>query len=270
MVKSCRRTGALPPLSVPCRRRRGCSAGTFLQSAGGSRHPLLPAELGDTGTHHCLACAAPTCSIVLAAASGFFRALFTGAWQPDGLQPPTPGPPGAGRGAGAGLPRWRLSGVDGGALQLLLHAVYSRRLPLTGDACGEEVAALLAASNYLEVLPVKEACCALLRSHLSLETAAQTLALAAAHDCADLLADAVRWCWAGAGAWAGLCSGGLRCAALRWLCVSSRVVCRRGLFRAWRPACPPVRCPNPHALRRVPRPAPLPCRRALRRATSRR
>lgn len=43
-----------------------------------------------------------------------------------------------------------------------------------------------------QVLPVKEACCQYLRSQLSLETVAATLSLAAAHDCADLLADAVR------------------------------------------------------------------------------
>ena len=42
------------------------------------------------------------------------------------------------------------------------------------------------------MLPVKAACCRLLRGQLSLETVAHTLALAAAHDCADLLADAVR------------------------------------------------------------------------------
>lgn len=117
---------------------------------------------------------------MLAASSGFFRVLFAGAWR---LEPPR---------HGTGLPRWTLGGVDGAALQLLLHAVYSRRLPLTAEGAAEEVPALLAASNYLEVLPVKEACCAYLRSQLSLESVAETLALAAAHDCADLLADAVR------------------------------------------------------------------------------
>ncbi len=39
---------------------------------------------------------------------------------------------------------------------------------------------------------MKEACCQYLRSQLCLDTVAATLSLAAAHDCADLLADAVR------------------------------------------------------------------------------
>jgi hypothetical protein len=42
-----------------------------------------------------------------------------------------------------------------------------------------------------QVLPIKQACCQYLRSELSLQTVACTLALATAHDCADLLADAV-------------------------------------------------------------------------------
>ena len=140
------------------------------------------------------------------------------------------------------MERWCLSGVDGPSLQLLLHAVYSKRLPLTAEGAAQDVPRLLAASNYLEVrracrrcscwfagpclharvaatwhagarqptpappavlptpscqvLPVKEACCHFLRCQLSLDTVAATLSLAAAHDCADLLADAASRTWA--------------------------------------------------------------------------
>lgn len=49
------------------------------------------------------------------------------------------------------MERWTLSGVDGPSLQLLLHAIYSRRLPLTAEGAAQDVPRLLAASNYLEV-----------------------------------------------------------------------------------------------------------------------
>lgn len=179
--------------------------------------------------YHCL-----PCRIILAASSGFFRALLCGAWrqQQEGCGPAAPAP------QRPGVERWTLSGVDGPSLQLLLAAIYSKRLPLTADGVSQDIPRLLAASNYLEVgagrgrsapfrlglalaawrlarllslyaraahicllwpslvslqvLPVKEACCQYLRSQLSLETVAATLSLAAAHDCTDLLADAVR------------------------------------------------------------------------------
>jgi hypothetical protein len=121
--------------------------------------------------------------VVLAACSPFFKALFTGAWRDQEQQQQSPT---------SGLPRWSLRGVDGASLHLLLHAIYSKRLPVTGESAADDVALLLAASNYLEVLPVKAACCQFLRSQLSLETVAETLSLAAAHDCAELGADAVR------------------------------------------------------------------------------
>lgn len=213
------------------------------------------------------------CRVVLAAASGFFRALFTGAWHQH-QQECVPGSPLSPTcGGGGGLQRFKLSGVDSASLRLLLHALYSKRLPLTAEGAAEEVPLLLAASNYLEVgtpraciglpapvvstqrrcglhaaaatassssssaqlagysahclpaaiedaaqallpltdcgcactclcpwlpaccvlqvLPIKQACCQYLRSELSLQTVACTLALAAAHDCSDLLADAV-------------------------------------------------------------------------------
>lgn len=76
--------------------------------------------------------------MVLAAASRFFRALFTGHWQ-QAAQP------------GSGPQTVPLSGVDGESLQLLLHAIYSRRLPLTAEVADEEAAMLLGAANYLEV-----------------------------------------------------------------------------------------------------------------------
>jgi hypothetical protein len=42
------------------------------------------------------------------------------------------------------------------------------------------------------VLPLRDACCAYLRSELRPEAAAGVLALAARHDCIDLYRDAVR------------------------------------------------------------------------------
>lgn len=131
----------------------------------------------------------PAHRIILAASSGFFRALLCGAWrqQQEGCGPAAPAP------QRPGVERWTLSGVDGPSLQLLLAAIYSKRLPLTADGVSQDIPRLLAASNYLEVLPVKEACCQYLRSQLSLETVAATLSLAAAHDCTDLLADASRF-----------------------------------------------------------------------------
>lgn len=76
---------------------------------------------------------------MLAAASRFFRALFAGHWAQQAQQP-------AGR-----LQPVALSGVDGASLQLLLHAIYSKRLPLTAEGAAEEAAMLLGAANYLEV-----------------------------------------------------------------------------------------------------------------------
>jgi hypothetical protein len=90
------------------------------------------------------------CRVVLAAASGFFRALFTGAWHQH-QQECVPGSPLSPTGGGGGLQRFKLSGVDSASLRLLLHALYSKRLPLTAEGAAEEVPLLLAASNYLEV-----------------------------------------------------------------------------------------------------------------------
>ncbi|KAL4427686.1 hypothetical protein ABPG75_001775 [Micractinium tetrahymenae] len=118
--------------------------------------------------------------VVLAAASRFFRALFTGHWQQAAQQ-------------GGGPQQVALSGVDGESLQLLLHAIYSRRLPLTAEGAAEDAAMLLGAANYLEVLPVKAAVCEFLRAKLTLQTVADTLALAAANDCLELLEDASRF-----------------------------------------------------------------------------
>ncbi|KAL4856881.1 Kelch-like protein 10 [Chlorella vulgaris] len=136
---------------------------------------ILAANDGTTQSAH---------KVVLAACSPFFKALFTGAWRDQEQQQQSPT---------SGLPRWSLRGVDGASLHLLLHAIYSKRLPVTGESAADDVALLLAASNYLEVLPVKAACCQFLRSQLSLETVAETLALAAAHDCTELGADAARF-----------------------------------------------------------------------------
>lgn len=81
----------------------------------------------------------------------------------------------------------RLSGVDGAALRGLLACIYEQHAAI--DA--ESVEALLAASNYLDVPSVTEACCAWLVGGLCPETAAATLAVAARHGCAALQAESV-------------------------------------------------------------------------------
>lgn len=70
----------------------------------------------------------------------------------------------------------------------------------------------------LQVLPVKAAVCEFLRSKLTLQTVAQTLALAAANDCIELLEDAVGGNTAACGRVADGCAPGRGCRlALAWL-----------------------------------------------------
>jgi hypothetical protein len=85
--------------------------------------------------------------VVLAAVSSYFRALFIGA----GAQC---APPAVGAG---GLPTYAFPDIGHGSLLAVVRVIYegSAALELTaGNVC-----ALLEAANYLDVDPVREACC---------------------------------------------------------------------------------------------------------------
>jgi len=110
--------------------------------------------------------------IVLAASSGFFRALFSGA----GLQF---------RDGGGGVVD--LGGVDSASLSLLLAAVYGRGVEITAA----NVESLLSTANQLEVLPVHAACASFLLRNLAVENSLGCLSLAVAYGCDDLKKEAL-------------------------------------------------------------------------------
>jgi len=119
----------------------------------------------------------PAHRVVLAAASGFFRALFVGSGRQmrEGAEDSKP---------------ICLTGVDEASLRALLKAVYSD--PVASDQLSNDtVLPLLAASSYLSVESVRNACNQYLNRVLSLETVVETLVLAERFDCSDLLSDAV-------------------------------------------------------------------------------
>lgn len=120
----------------------------------------------------------PAHRVVLAASSGFFRALFVG----------------SGRQMREGLAEDSkpicLTGVDEASLRALLKVVYSN--PVTSDQLSNDtVLPLLAAASYLSVESVRDACNQYLNRFLSLETVVETLVLAERFDCSGLLNDAV-------------------------------------------------------------------------------
>eukprot|EP00887_Chlorella_sp_A99_P002395 scaffold10.g2395.t1 len=106
--------------------------------------------------------------VILASASQFFSALFAGAGSEM---------------AEAGRCRVALPGVDGPTLRQVVEAVYTASVCL-GSV--EEAGELVAASSYLQVLPLRDACCGYLRRRLGPATAAPALALALRQGCADL------------------------------------------------------------------------------------
>ena len=120
----------------------------------------------------------PAHRVILAASSGFFRALFIGSGRQmrEGAEDSKP---------------ICLTGVDEASLRVLLKAVYSNST--TPDQINNDtVLPLLAAASYLSVESVRDACNQYLHRFLSLETVVETLVLAERYDCADLLHDAVR------------------------------------------------------------------------------
>jgi hypothetical protein len=122
----------------------------------------------------------PAHRIVLAAHSGFFRALFVGSGRQmrEGTEDSKP---------------ICLTGVDESSLRALLKAVYSSSPNATANELNNDtVLPLLAAASYLSVESVREACNQYLHRYLSLETVVETLVLAERYDCTDLLGDAVR------------------------------------------------------------------------------
>jgi BTB/POZ domain len=122
----------------------------------------------------------PAHRVVLAASSGFFRALFVGSGRQmrEGSEDSKP---------------ISLTGVNEASLRALLKAVYSNSS--TDHLNDDTVLPLLAAASYLSVESVRDACNRYLHRFLSLDTVVETLVLAERYDCADLLDDAVRISW---------------------------------------------------------------------------
>jgi hypothetical protein len=85
--------------------------------------------------------------IILAAASGYFRALFVGAGRHlresfDQGRSPAEQP-------------IRLPAVSGDSLRSVLEIIYDKRLNISDT----DVEDLLSASNYLDIPVIREACC---------------------------------------------------------------------------------------------------------------
>ncbi len=121
----------------------------------------------------------PAHRVVLAASSGFFRALFVGSGRQmrEGAEDSKP---------------ICLTGVDEASLRALLKAVYSNSSTSSDQLNNDTVLPLLAAASYLSVESVRDACNQYLHTQICLETVVETLVLAEKYDCADLLDDAVR------------------------------------------------------------------------------
>ncbi|CAL8462207.1 g1738 [Coccomyxa elongata] len=115
--------------------------------------------------------------IILASASRYFEALFLGAGKHLHATSIT-------RPAGSEM-EIQLEAIDAESLAAILASIYH------GEVSVEEgnVEALLLASNYLDVAPVKAACCQFLKATLKASSCLHTLALAALYDCQELSAD---------------------------------------------------------------------------------
>ncbi|XP_071042134.1 kelch-like protein diablo isoform X2 [Parasteatoda tepidariorum] len=75
-----------------------------------------------------------------------------------------------------------LNGVETSTLKLLLDYAYTARVPINKN----NVQALLSASNLLEVLPVREACCRFLERHMDATNCLGIHCFAEAHACENL------------------------------------------------------------------------------------
>ena len=101
---------------------------------------------------------------VLSAASSYFKAMFT-----CNL-------------AEANSPKVPINGVEGNIVKQLLDYVYSSEITISK----ENVQSLLSASNLLEILPVRDACCQFLDRHMDESNCLGIQSFAEAHGCFDL------------------------------------------------------------------------------------
>lgn len=116
----------------------------------------------------------PGHKMVLASASSFFLALFTGAGQEM---------------AEAGSNVIDLPGIDEQELRLLLKCVYGGNVVI--HVTLENAPLLLEAATYLSVESVISACCRLLYQNLDLESVVETLVVSDRCQCTSLRDDAV-------------------------------------------------------------------------------
>ncbi|KAK9806948.1 hypothetical protein WJX72_008357 [[Myrmecia] bisecta] len=119
--------------------------------------------------------------VLLAAASPYWSAVFVGAGRH--MQ----GGSCKRRKTPEGLLILEVVDIDSGTLQLILQAIYGQPYEVTED----NVDALLAASNFLEVACVQAACCMHLQRKLSLTTCWRTLAAAVRFCCEALCEEAM-------------------------------------------------------------------------------
>eukprot|EP00879_Flechtneria_rotunda_P007896 GHRR01008273.1.p1 GENE.GHRR01008273.1~~GHRR01008273.1.p1 ORF type:complete len:683 (+),score=193.75 GHRR01008273.1:294-2342(+) len=116
--------------------------------------------------------------VVLAASSGFFRALLCGAGQSM--------KEGSGRG------RQQVVKLPYGPQQVaeMLAVVYDHQV----QVCATNVAWLLDMASYLEIQAVVDACCLFLSSALGPETCVDVMLLAQQYQCSSLQSEAVLYC----------------------------------------------------------------------------
>ena len=101
---------------------------------------------------------------VLSAASPYFKAMFT-----CNLAEST-------------LAKVPLNGVESPIIRQLLDYIYSSEIVISKD----NVQSLLSASNLLELLPVRDACCQYLDRHMDETNCLGIQSFAEAHNCLDL------------------------------------------------------------------------------------
>jgi len=120
----------------------------------------------------------PAHKVVLAAASPFFRAFFTGTGT--AMQEGCAATPAASQVV-------ELPGVAGGAMRAIVRAIYRRSVQITPDTIHE----LLAGSSLLQVTALYQACIQYLRSHITHANCLEVLQLSATYGTAELYADSL-------------------------------------------------------------------------------
>ena len=106
----------------------------------------------------------PVHKSVLAAASSYFKAMFTCNLAESNL---------------AKVP---INGVEPGIIKQLLDYAYSSEITISKD----NVQNLLSAANLLEMLPVRDACCQFLDRHMDETNCLGIQSFAEAHSCCEL------------------------------------------------------------------------------------